>query len=168
MEVLSLRMQQNTRSRWVYEWPMRKPKVKWPIKELMARRQCRLLRGWLGHTENLDGLEEMVQICELETGRSLSSKDELGSAEDLKHCQEGREEILDCQVGNGLRSLRDLRYCHEDNQGISHCQLGNEMRLLQDLKDCQEGSGSISNCQVGRDKNTRLSESLMDSDVSSI
>jgi hypothetical protein len=67
-----------------------------------------------------------------------------------------------------LRSLRDLRDCQEDSQGISHCQLGNEMRSLRDLEDCQEGSGSISDCQVGRDENSRLSESLMDSEVSSI
>ena len=37
MENLELRMQQNTKSRWVYEWPMRKEKEKWPVKELMAR-----------------------------------------------------------------------------------------------------------------------------------
>jgi hypothetical protein len=42
------------------------------------------------------------------------------------------------------------------------------MRSLRDLEDCQEGSGSISDCQVGRDENSRLSESLMDSEVSSI
>jgi hypothetical protein len=71
-------------------------------------------------------------------------------------------------VGKELRSLRDLRDCQEDSQGISHCQLGNEMRSLRDLEDCQEGSGSISDCQVGRDENSRLSESLMDSEVSSI
>jgi hypothetical protein len=38
IEKLALRMQQNTKSRWVYKWPMRKPKAKWPVKELMARR----------------------------------------------------------------------------------------------------------------------------------
>jgi hypothetical protein len=97
-------------------------------------------------------------------------ENELGSAEDLKHCQEGREEIPDFQVGNELRSLRDLRDCQEDSQGISHCQLGNEMRSLRDLEDCQEGSRweDISDCQVGRDENSRPSESLMDSEVSSI
>jgi hypothetical protein len=42
------------------------------------------------------------------------------------------------------------------------------MRSLRDLEDCQEGSGSISNCQVGRDEHSRLSESLMDLEVSSI
>jgi hypothetical protein len=42
------------------------------------------------------------------------------------------------------------------------------MRSRQDLKDCQEGSGSISDCQVGRDEHARLSESFMDSEVSSI
>jgi hypothetical protein len=136
---LELRMQQNTKPRWVYEWPMRKAKEKWPVKELMARRQCRLLRGWLRHAENLDGPEEMVQVCEPEIGRILGEENEMGSAEDLKNCQEGREEIPVFQVGKELRSLRDLRDCHEDSQGISHCQLGNEMRSLRDLEDCQGG-----------------------------
>jgi hypothetical protein len=71
MEKLALRMQQNAKSRWVYEWPM-KTKEKWPVKELMARRQHRLLRGWLRHAENLNGPEEVVQVCEPETGRNLS------------------------------------------------------------------------------------------------
>jgi hypothetical protein len=38
MEELELRMKQNTKPRWVYEWPMRKPKINWPVKELMDRR----------------------------------------------------------------------------------------------------------------------------------
>jgi YesN/AraC family two-component response regulator len=71
MDELALEIQQKAKSRWVYEWPMRKPKVKWPVKELMARRQRRLLKGWLRHAENLDRPEEMVQICEPETGRIL-------------------------------------------------------------------------------------------------
>jgi hypothetical protein len=58
IENLALRMQQKAKPRWVYEWPMRKAKEKWPVKELMARRQHRLLRGWLRHAENLDGPEE--------------------------------------------------------------------------------------------------------------
>jgi hypothetical protein len=94
IEKLELRMQQKAKPRWVYEWPMKKPKVKWPVKELMARRQRRLLRGWLRYAENLNGPEEMVQICEPETGRILNDEEnEMGSAEDLKNCQEGREEI---------------------------------------------------------------------------
>jgi hypothetical protein len=39
IEDLELRMQQKAKPRWVYEWPMKKPKVKWLVKELMARRQ---------------------------------------------------------------------------------------------------------------------------------
>jgi hypothetical protein len=38
MEELAFRMQQDEKSRWVYEWPM-KTKVKWLVKELLARRQ---------------------------------------------------------------------------------------------------------------------------------
>ena len=108
MDELALEMQQNTKSRWVYEWPMRKPKIKCPVKELMARRQCRLLKGWLRHDENLDGPEEMVQICEPETGKILDEENEMGSAGDLKNCQGGREEIPNCQVGKELRSTEDL------------------------------------------------------------
>jgi hypothetical protein len=77
----------------------------------MTRRQCRLLRRELRHAENLNIPEEenRVQMCEPETGRGLNDEeDELGSDEDLKHCQEGREEIPNCQVGKELRLLQDL------------------------------------------------------------
>ena len=61
---------------------MKKEKEKWPFKELMARRQHRLLKGWLRHAENLDGPKGMVQVCESKTGRDLS---EMGSAKDLQN-----------------------------------------------------------------------------------
>jgi hypothetical protein len=81
--------------------------------------------------------KKMVQVCEPKTGKFLGEENELGSAGDLKNCQEGKEEeIPNYQVGNEIRSLRDLIDCHEDSQGISHCQLGNEMRSLRDLTDC--------------------------------
>jgi hypothetical protein len=85
IENLALRMQQKAKPRWVYEWPMKKAKAKWSVKELMARRQCRLLRGWLRHAENLDGPEETVQICEPEIGKILGEENEIGSAGDLKN-----------------------------------------------------------------------------------
>ena len=72
------------------------------------------------HAKNLDEPEEMVQVCELDTGRNLISEDELGSAEDLKDCQEDSQEIPNCQEGKELRSLRDLTDCHEENREISH------------------------------------------------
>jgi hypothetical protein len=76
------------------------------ILELMVKRQCKLLRWWLRPAENLNRPEKRVQVCEPETGRNLNdAEDEMGSAEDLKHCQEGREEIPNCQVGNELISL---------------------------------------------------------------
>jgi hypothetical protein len=88
-------MRQKAKSRWVYEWPMKKAKVEWPVKEFMARRQRRLLRIWLRYVENLNGpKEEMVQMCEPETRRDLNDvENELGSVGDLKNFQEGREEI---------------------------------------------------------------------------
>jgi hypothetical protein len=111
MEILALWMQQNAKSRWVYEWPM-KTRVKWPIQELVARRHQKLLKGWLRHVENLNGLEEeMVRVCEPEARRNLSSEDGIGSAEDLKYCQEDRTEIPNFQEGNEMRSLRNLIDC---------------------------------------------------------
>ena len=38
IENLELKMRQDKNPRWVYEWPMKKPKGKWPVKELMAKR----------------------------------------------------------------------------------------------------------------------------------
>jgi hypothetical protein len=44
----------------VYEWPIR-TKVKWPVRELVAKRQRRMIRGWLRHVESLrNNEEEMV------------------------------------------------------------------------------------------------------------
>jgi hypothetical protein len=82
----------------------------------------------------MDQKKKWFRYVNQRLGEVSDEENELGSAEDLKNCQEGREEIPVCQVGNELRSLRDLRDCHEDSQGISHCQLGNEMRSLRDLK----------------------------------
>jgi hypothetical protein len=38
MEKLAFKMQKDARAHWVYEWPMKK-RVKWPVKELLARGQ---------------------------------------------------------------------------------------------------------------------------------
>jgi hypothetical protein len=40
MEELEMKIRQDKKSkqRWVYKWPMRKSKVKWPVKELMVKR----------------------------------------------------------------------------------------------------------------------------------
>jgi hypothetical protein len=142
MEELSLRVQQSTKSRWVYEWPM-KMKAKWPVKELLARRQHKLLKRWLGHDESLRDEQDMVHICEPEDGRNLSdTEDELRSLDDPKDCQEGRTKN-------------------------SVCQEGNEMRSLEDLIDYHEGREEIPYFQVGKGNQMRLSESLMNSEVSS-
>ena len=37
MEELEMKMRQNKKQRWVYEWPMQTQKVKWPIRELMVK-----------------------------------------------------------------------------------------------------------------------------------
>jgi hypothetical protein len=118
MEELALQMQQDGRSHWVYEWPM-KTKVKWPVREMLARRQRRMLKMWLRHAEILRDEEEMVHVCEPEAGRNLSDKDEMRSLEDLRDFQEGRTKISNFQVGNEMRSLQDLIDCQEDGRGIS-------------------------------------------------
>jgi hypothetical protein len=175
MEELEMKMQQSKKQRWVHEWPMKAPKVKWPVRELMVKRQRKLLKKWLRYVEGLRTTEDkMISYGWPETGRSLDDWDddgesELGSNDDLKYCRLGRkEEIPNCQEGNRLRSAGDLKDCHEDSEGILHCQLGNDHRSLWDLKNCQEDSRSMSNCQVGKDEKLRLSESLMDSGKSSI
>jgi hypothetical protein len=60
IEKIALRMQQKAKPRWVYEWPMKKPKIKWPVKELMVRRKRRFLKGSLRYTKKINGPEEMV------------------------------------------------------------------------------------------------------------
>jgi hypothetical protein len=104
MDEIALWVQHNTKSIWVYECPM-KMKVKWSVRELVVRRQQRLLKAWLRHAENLNGPEEeIVQVCELEAGRNLSDiDDEQRSAEGLRDChvclkcKESREEIPNFQ-----------------------------------------------------------------------
>jgi hypothetical protein len=171
IEKLELQMRQDRRMRRMRNLPMEKAKAKWPVRELMVMRQRRLLRKWLRYAENFKATEEkMIDHCWPETGKGLDDwddeEDELGSADDLKDCQEGREEeIPDCQEGNELRSAEDLTDCHEDSQGVSICQLGNDQRSLRDLEDCQEGSRSILNCEVGRDENLGPSEGLTESSI---
>jgi hypothetical protein len=76
IEKLELRMRQDRRRRWMRELPMKKAKEKWPVKELMVRRQRRLLKRWLRYAENLKATEEkMIYHCEPETGRGLDDEE---------------------------------------------------------------------------------------------
>jgi hypothetical protein len=88
MEELEMKMRKGKKPRWVYEWPMRTQKVKWPVRELMVKGQQRLLRKWLRYAESLRPIEEeeMVYICEPEIGKILGAENELGSSDDLKDC----------------------------------------------------------------------------------
>jgi hypothetical protein len=140
MEKLAFKMQQDAKVHWVYEWPMKK-KVKWPVKKLLARGQQRLLRMWLRYVKSLRGEEEMVHICEPEAGRNLSDDEEKRSEKGLRNCQVSSEESSDFQVGN-------------------------EMGSLEDLIDCQMGRTKIPDFQVGKGEEMRLSDSLMNSEVS--
>jgi hypothetical protein len=44
MEELAFRMQQDAKSRWVYEWLM-KSKVQWPVKELLDSKAAEVVEG---------------------------------------------------------------------------------------------------------------------------
>jgi hypothetical protein len=134
----------------VYEWPLRR-KEKWPVQKLLARKQQQELKKWLRYVESLRDEEEMVHICEPETGKNLSDEEER-SVSGLINCQEGRDEFSNCQVGNGMRSLEDLIDYQEDNNENSYFQVGNDMRLAEDLINCQVGRSELSSCQVGNGK----------------
>jgi hypothetical protein len=92
MEELALRMQQNAKPHWVYEWPMKR-KQSGQSRNCWPEGQQRLLRGWLRYVESLKDEEEMVHICEPEAGRNLSDDEEERSSSDLIDCQVGRDEF---------------------------------------------------------------------------
>jgi hypothetical protein len=99
MERIALKMQQEAKVHWRYEWPLNM-KVKWHVQKLLAKRQQPELRRWLREIENLsDTEEEVVYIHEPQVGITLS--DEEGrSSEDLMNFQMGSDESSVCQVGN--------------------------------------------------------------------
>ncbi len=66
------------------------------------------------------------------------------------YCHEGKgmrliEDLINCQVGNGNRSVEGLAYYQGSSGESSDCQVGNEMGSL-DLIDCQVGSRKFPNC----------------------
>jgi hypothetical protein len=98
------------------------------------------LKEWLRYVEDLGDEEEMVHVCEPETGKNLSDDEEKRLLEDHVNYQEGRNESLDFHMGNEMVSLDDLRGFQVSNKELSSFQVGNEMRSLEDLIDCQVGS----------------------------
>jgi len=66
-----------------------------------------------------------------------------------------------------MRPLEDLIDCQEDSSGNSYCQEGDGMRLAEYLVNCQVGRAEIPYCQVGKGEKMILSESLMNSGMSS-
>jgi hypothetical protein len=111
MEQLTLKMQQETKVHWRYEWPLNR-KVKWHVQKLLARKQQQELRKWLRHVETLsDTEEELIHICEPQIGRHLGDEEEVRSDKDLINCQESGDGFSYCQVGNEMRSLEDLIDC---------------------------------------------------------
>jgi hypothetical protein len=170
IEKMELRMRQDRRRRRLRELPMKKAKVKWPVKQLMVIRQCRLLKRWLRYAENLRATEkDMICYCWPETGKSLDGDDDdddwdkLESVDGFKYCRLGRkEEIPVCQEDNKLGSVEDLKDCREGSQGNSNFQLGRgtELGSVEDLKDCREESQETLHCQLGDER--RSSEGLED------
>jgi hypothetical protein len=77
-----------------------KNKTKWPVQNLLARRQQQVLRRWLRKFKTLSHTEKVVCICESEVGDNLSDGEER-SMEDLINFQEGIDESSNFQVGNG-------------------------------------------------------------------
>jgi hypothetical protein len=149
MEQLTLKMQQEAKVHWRYEWPLNR-KEKWHVQKLLARKQQQVVRRWLRHVENLsDTEEEMVYICEPEVGRTLSDEEER-SSKDLINCQVGRDGLSSCQVGNGERSVEDLIYFQRGSDESSDFQVGHQMRSS-DLINCQESRGEILDCQGARE-----------------
>jgi hypothetical protein len=126
---------------------MQMPKVKWPGRELMVKRQQRLLRKWLRYAENLMATEEeMIDHCWPETGKSLDDwddeEDKLGSSEDLIDCQEGSGRFPNGHMGHRtkMRSADDIKDFQEGREEILDCQEGNRLILSEDLMDCHEDS----------------------------
>jgi hypothetical protein len=98
MERLTLKMQQEAKVHWRYEWPLKR-KAKWHVQKLLARRQQQVMRRWLREMLKPSVTQrKVVHICEPEVGKSLSDEEEKRSV-DLMNCQEGRDEISDCPGG---------------------------------------------------------------------
>jgi hypothetical protein len=143
-----------------------KKKVKWPVKILLTRGKQRMLRRWVSYVESLKDEEEVVHICEPETGKILSDDEEKRSEKGLRNCQVGNDEISGCQVGNEERSMIDLKYSQVGSEESSGCQVGNGERSV-DLRNCQVGSERIPSFHEGKGSEMRLCESLMKSSMSS-
>jgi hypothetical protein len=126
-------MKHNVKVHWRYEWPLNR-EAKWPVQNMLARKQQQELKKWLRYVESLSDIE-MVCICEPEVGETLDDEEER-SVLDLINCQEGRDEFSNCHMGNEMRSLEDLIDFQEDSNGNSYCQEGNGMRLFEDLVKC--------------------------------
>jgi hypothetical protein len=74
MEQLTLKMQQEAKVHWRYEWPLNR-KAKWPVQKLLARKQQQELRKWLRYDEILSDIE-LVCIYEPEVGGTLNDEEE--------------------------------------------------------------------------------------------
>ena len=97
-----------------------------------------MLKRWLRYDKNLyDTEDEVVHICEPETGKSPSDNEDKRLVDDLKDCQKGNNELSDCQVGNDMRLIEDFTNYQEGRNGLSSCQVGNGKRSVGGLIYCQ-------------------------------
>jgi len=62
MEQLILKMHHEAKLHWRYEWPLIR-KSKWPVQNLLAKKQRQELRKWLRYVESLNDTE-LVSIYE--------------------------------------------------------------------------------------------------------
>jgi hypothetical protein len=53
-----------------------KQRARWPIQQLVSKRQCRMLKRWPREVETLSDVEEnTICICKPETGVSLDDEE---------------------------------------------------------------------------------------------
>jgi hypothetical protein len=95
MKKLTFNMQQESKVRWRYEWPLKRI-ARWLVQKLLSRRQQQMLKRWLRHAENLSykGKRYSKSLIDFQV------VDEQGSM-DLVKFQVCKGDIPDCQVGKG-------------------------------------------------------------------
>jgi hypothetical protein len=104
--------------------------------KVVVQKKKKELRKWLRHAETLSDIEEeLIHICEPETGRNLSDEEEKRSVEDLINYQGGISELSSFQVGNERRSMDVLIEFQEGSDGSSSFQAGNG-DISSDIIDC--------------------------------
>jgi hypothetical protein len=103
MEELAFRMQQDAKSRWVYEWPM-KMKVKWPVKELLAK-GSEVVEGMAEVCGRPQGLKKKWFMCVNQKLGEISVMMRRRDHWKISETARRAERKFNFQVGNEMRSL---------------------------------------------------------------